>query len=559
LLKLDKTPPEGDITHSPANPLVSDKVTFSATGKDLISGLSKIEIYVDDVPKKSCEYNGEKTEQTCTYLEEGQYTDGSTHNYYAIIHDVVGKTHTTMQKSFTVGVCVPGDKKEGRGPYVYCQLCEPPGLWVNKNEGSVCNGYSDISSTPAGDAHCYDATASFSKVCDLACTSGSCSNKINCNCEYGGDGNGITRCGAKCDLDATNDCPCPEDRCIDADGDGADDWADYPDYGSCTESCVCNVGTGEGEPCKPNIDKDSSLCARGSLKILTKIEGLKFNNLQLTGRLLDEFNQPINGKINIEYQSYDNVWHPTNPEITESSSDGSWSYNVNVNEIKRRFRVSYTPENDNYNPTSNTLIVGDFNNDKECNILDIFSIANQFACISTKNTIDNFEDGDYTNNPPWGIDCSGNAVADIVAGYSSDHALKITSTGGDGLACAGSPPYDAITGKKITYACNGSRCQMCVFDGTHCINDPVSCGSNLAGWTICQTNVTESNTNTNIYIYNDNMVNHWSVYDLIEDEVWTRSAGGCDFVRCPKVDINDDKVINILDLFIVAKNFGLKD
>jgi len=50
------------------------------------------------------------------------------------------------------------------------------------------------------------------------------------------------------------DCPCPQDRCTDADGDGyADDWADYSDFGNCNDSCTC-------EPCMPSIEYDSPLC-----------------------------------------------------------------------------------------------------------------------------------------------------------------------------------------------------------------------------------------------------------------------------------------------------------
>ena len=58
---------------------------------------------------------------------------------------------------------------------------------------------------------------------------------------------------------------------------------------------------------------------------------------------------------------------------------------------------------------------------------------------------------------------------------------------------------------------------MCVWDGSKCINDPQDCGWDLETWTICQTTITETNTNANIWIYNDDEVGHWSVYDLIAD------------------------------------------
>jgi hypothetical protein len=312
-------------------------------------------------------------------------------------------------------------------------------------------------------------------------------------------------------------------------------------------------------------------------KISTKIEGLKFNNLQLTGKLLDEFNQPLNGKVNIEYQSYDNFWHPTNPGIAESSSeDGSWSYNVNFNEIKRRFRVSYTPENDNYNSTSNTLIVGDFNYDKKCDIVDISLVAKDFGC--NKVIIDDFEDG---NSVGWNAGCSG-ANKEMITGFNSNWALKISTTNpAGGLACAIRSNYNAVKERKITYACYGSRCMLGVWDGSKYINDNtcnlntgqcfsggglvgITCGNNLVDWTICETTITETNPSVDIWIYNDGGTGS-SVYDSIKEDAWTRtsnwagSTGLCDKTNCPVVDINGDEVIDILDITMVAKNFGIQD
>ena len=121
----------------------------------------------------------------------------------------------------------------------------------NKPDGTICDAYSD-DITPPGDSHCLDPSASSSQVCDLACSSGSCTAKTNCVCEVG-------RCGALCDSD--DDCSCPSDYCTDADKDGFDDdLVDYPDYGDCTAGCTCDTGTGSGQPCEPSISYNNLLC-----------------------------------------------------------------------------------------------------------------------------------------------------------------------------------------------------------------------------------------------------------------------------------------------------------
>ncbi|MCD6371690.1 MAG: hypothetical protein J7L39_03160 [Candidatus Aenigmarchaeota archaeon] len=92
----DTNPPTGDIFHSPENPTEADIVAFTATGSDAESGLDRIEIYVDDDLKKTCESS------PCVY-EGGPYTDvGNTHTYYAIIYDKAGNSKTTETKSFII-------------------------------------------------------------------------------------------------------------------------------------------------------------------------------------------------------------------------------------------------------------------------------------------------------------------------------------------------------------------------------------------------------------------------------------------------------------------------
>ncbi|MDI6798535.1 MAG: hypothetical protein QMD12_00850 [Candidatus Aenigmarchaeota archaeon] len=283
--KIDYTPPTGDITHSPSSPSPSDQVTYTATGSDSHSGLSQIQIYVDGVLKTTC------TSSPCSYVG-GPYASGTYHEYYARIYDVAGNSYTTPTGSFSVGVCTPCNYVVGGDPN-YCRHCSAAQQWQNINDGLVCDDYAD-ESTPAGNHHCLDqsgecsgtnnepcsyanqptcnadpccfwapadggfcvprlcselsqSTCSLcsgcswsyvsSKVCDLACSSGSCSSKINCICEYGGDGTGTTRCGAACDSD--DDCDDGNPLTID----------------TCTASCTCSHTAIE---CNSNADCDDN-------------------------------------------------------------------------------------------------------------------------------------------------------------------------------------------------------------------------------------------------------------------------------------------------------------
>jgi hypothetical protein len=65
----------------------------------------------------------------------------------------------------------------------------------------------------------------------------------------------VPYCGASCSTDS--DCPCQPDGCV------GNDYYDYPAYGDCPNcagECVCNTGTGAGQPCHPTITKDDPRC-----------------------------------------------------------------------------------------------------------------------------------------------------------------------------------------------------------------------------------------------------------------------------------------------------------
>jgi len=135
----DTTAPTGSVSHSPSSPTDQDQVTFTAKGSDSGSGLDKIEIYVDNNLKKTCNFNGETTEQSCSYTG-GPYSAGSSHSYYAKFYDIAGNVYTTSSESFTVSsggfeVCDDGIDNDGDGKVD----CDDPDCYGKKGPtGAIC-------------------------------------------------------------------------------------------------------------------------------------------------------------------------------------------------------------------------------------------------------------------------------------------------------------------------------------------------------------------------------------------------------------------------------------
>jgi archaellum component FlaF (FlaF/FlaG flagellin family) len=89
----DITPPSVGIRHNPASPYTTQKITFTASAKD-VGGISKLEIAVDGKVVKSC------TSVPCTY-EGGPYPAGSL-NYGAYAYDKAGNKASAGSKSLKV-------------------------------------------------------------------------------------------------------------------------------------------------------------------------------------------------------------------------------------------------------------------------------------------------------------------------------------------------------------------------------------------------------------------------------------------------------------------------
>lgn len=101
--------PNLSISHSPSNPDDTDEITFSASAEDN-SGISKIEIYVNDNLEKTCE------ESTDCELTGGPYPEGDI-SYQAIAYDAASEPNKTESDVKTVSVS--GEQQTGNnGPVI---------------------------------------------------------------------------------------------------------------------------------------------------------------------------------------------------------------------------------------------------------------------------------------------------------------------------------------------------------------------------------------------------------------------------------------------------------
>lgn len=171
--KIDKTLPLGDIQISPTEPTDKDTVTYTATGSDTGSGLSRIEIYVDDELKRSCVITSVSPgmEEECSY-SEGPYEGDSTHSYYAKFYDKAGNVNSTGIKTFTVikTKCDSDADCDDNNPCTI-DTCINPGTdnsycnYTNQQCGYSCsiNGKAGICD---GEGNCYTNVT----TCTLNCT-----------------------------------------------------------------------------------------------------------------------------------------------------------------------------------------------------------------------------------------------------------------------------------------------------------------------------------------------------------------------------------------------------
>jgi len=141
-----------------------------------------------------------------------------------------------------------------------------------------------------------------------------------------------------------------------------------------------------------------------------------------------------------------------------------------------------------------------------------FSTATQFVTLTFMKKFEDFEKG--MNG--WSL-CTS-TVGYFVYGYGSFSALRINSTGGNGLACA-YKGLNVVSGEVVSYACRGYGCRLCVNNGSTCINSPNLSFPFNATWRIYFTNITRTQNGVNLYIYNNGTRGAWADYDNIYTSV----------------------------------------
>lgn len=172
------------VSHSPVNPSASDTVTITANATDSLSGITKIEIYLDGTSVKSCSFFYSSS-ASCV-APTGPFLSGSTHSYYAVATDGAKNVVTSPTQTFTVGVTGVCGSANGV-PTLSAPTPTPAGSPNNLCNSGVSSGVSgtgpwtwtcegpDGASSSFYDAACsapLEMTDSF-KLCLSSCNSGS--------------------------------------------------------------------------------------------------------------------------------------------------------------------------------------------------------------------------------------------------------------------------------------------------------------------------------------------------------------------------------------------------
>ncbi|MFQ6049550.1 MAG: pilin [Candidatus Paceibacterales bacterium] len=150
---------------------------------------------------------------------------------------------------YVIGECSPGATKTRT-----CTYCVGTVYYTGGSQTRRCRSdftWGRFSSCSGGTASCNAAQ------CGAECsdggtqTCGKCgSQTCQSDCRWGPcTGEGVCYTG----LDSP-DCSCSADGCVGV------DYYNYPDYGDCTASCACDIGTDSGQPCEPTIRYSALRC-----------------------------------------------------------------------------------------------------------------------------------------------------------------------------------------------------------------------------------------------------------------------------------------------------------
>lgn len=98
---LDRTSPDLiSLTHTPQSPAPTNTVAVSAVVTDPLSGVTKIEVYVDGLVNKVCNFAAVSNASCSTSI--GPFAEDSTHLYFVRTTDLAGNISTSSVRSFIV-------------------------------------------------------------------------------------------------------------------------------------------------------------------------------------------------------------------------------------------------------------------------------------------------------------------------------------------------------------------------------------------------------------------------------------------------------------------------
>jgi len=97
---LDTTPPEiTNINNAPPSPTIDETVTIEVTATDSLTGVARVEVFVDGVLVNTCSYASVNTALCQTTI--GSLTAG-THSYTTVVYDTAGNSRVGDATEFTV-------------------------------------------------------------------------------------------------------------------------------------------------------------------------------------------------------------------------------------------------------------------------------------------------------------------------------------------------------------------------------------------------------------------------------------------------------------------------
>ncbi len=94
-INVDQTAPSVSVSYVPRSISTIDEIVFTATASDATSGLSTVAISIDGSLKKVCNYNGDTSQQTCSYSVLASSIGAGSHTLSSTATDKAGNSKTS--------------------------------------------------------------------------------------------------------------------------------------------------------------------------------------------------------------------------------------------------------------------------------------------------------------------------------------------------------------------------------------------------------------------------------------------------------------------------------